>query len=79
MKDRRFIEKMVAETVEDIQNLIELDLLRAYNIGYKAGFESKEYADSGHCTGCVYESVPHYKEPCSDCKHSHQNLYKEKG
>lgn len=77
MKDYRSVERMVDETIEDLHDRIETDLMSAYNAGYEAGLKAKDYAESGHCTGCAYEGLAKYREPCSECRNSHKNMYKE--
>lgn len=76
MKDFRPVNRMLDEVMEDIHDIVDLKLIKAYNTGYEAGFNAKNYAETGHCTGCAYEFLAHYKEPCSECKNSHKNMYK---
>lgn len=78
MKDYRAVEDMLADFVEEVHDSADLKLTKAYNLGYEAGFNAKNRVENGCCTDCAYEFLPHYKEPCKDCRNSHQNLYKAK-
>lgn len=54
------------------------DADKAIDDAYQRGFEDGRWKAEDGCTGCKYEGLKEYEEPCAHCCNAYKNYWTEK-